>query len=258
MEKADRRFAGKEEEKMKFYRNEHIEEIADRRLREFEAKMERPVSPPIDIELFGELVLGLSILWEKIDELPGEEILAGLRTAEKLIIMNEDRRAQMDEKTGRCRLTQGHEMGHWDLFVDKSKLEHPKLFDEVSPSIFAYRSSTSGQVQIIQRLLACEEGQELLRQIASRADTPDEARSVNRYAAAILMPRALMTDEAKKIDRTQWGTLWRKLYPMADRYGVTVSALRVRFEQLNLLYVDQENKKVYPTREDAQGQQNLF
>jgi hypothetical protein len=84
----------------------------------------------IDIELFGDLVLGLSILWENIDELPGEEVLAGLRPADRLIVMNERRKLEMEQQAGRRRLTQGNEMGHWDLFVDNSKLEHPGLFAE--------------------------------------------------------------------------------------------------------------------------------
>jgi hypothetical protein len=68
---------------MKFYRNERIEEIAEQRLREFEGKLGRPLSIPVDIELFGDLVLGLSMLWENIDELPGEEVLAGLRPVDR-------------------------------------------------------------------------------------------------------------------------------------------------------------------------------
>jgi Zn-dependent peptidase ImmA (M78 family) len=87
----------------------------------------------------------------------------------------------------------------------------------------------------------------------SRADSPDEARSVNRYAAAILMPRAVIIDEAKKIDRTRWPNLYR----LAERFDVTISALRVRLEQFNLLYLDQETKRLYPSREDAQGQARL-
>jgi hypothetical protein len=59
---------------MKFYRNERIEEVAEQRLREFEGKLGRPLSIPVDIELFGDLVLGLSMLWENIDELPGERV----------------------------------------------------------------------------------------------------------------------------------------------------------------------------------------
>jgi hypothetical protein len=240
---------------MKFYRNEQIEQIAERRLQEFERKLERPLSLPIDIELFGELVLELSILWDQIEELPGEEVLAGLRVPDRLIVMNEGRKQEMEAKPGRRRLTQGHEMGHWDLFVDKSKLDHPTLFEAAAPSMFAYRTSTGGsQVQIMKTLLGCEEGRDLLRQINSRADAPDEARSVNRYAAAILMPRSMIIDEAKKIDRTQWPNLYR----LAERFGVTISALRVRLEQFNLVYLDQETKKLYPSREDAQGQARLL
>lgn len=239
---------------MKFYRNEQIEQIAEQRLHEFERKLERPLSFPIDIELFGDLVLGLSMLWEDIDELPGEEVLAGLRAPDRLIVMNERRKQEMEQKPGRRRLTQGHEMGHWDLFVDISKLDHPTLFEAAAPAIFAYRSSTGGQVQIMKTLLSFEKGRDILRQINSRADAPDEARSVNRYSAAILMPRAIITDEAKKINRTQWPNLYR----LAERFGVTISALCVRLEQFNLVYVDQENKKLYPSRDDAQGQARLF
>jgi hypothetical protein len=239
---------------MKFYRNERIEEIAEQRLHEFERKLERPLSFPIDIELFGDLVLGLSMLWEEIDELPGEEVLAGLRAPDRLIVMNERRKQEMEQKPGCRRLTQGHEMGHWDLFVDISKLDHPTLFEAAAPAIFAYRSSTGGQVQIMKTLLSYEKGREIARQINSRADTPDEARSVNRYAAAILMPRAVITDEARKINRTQWPNLYR----LAERFGVSISALCVRLEQFNLVYVDQETKKLYASREDAQGQARLL
>lgn len=84
-------------------------------------------------------------LWENIDELPGEEVLAGVRPADRLIVMNERRKLEMEQQAGRRRLTQGHEMGHWDLFVDISKLDHPELFAGSAPSMFAYRSSTEAR-----------------------------------------------------------------------------------------------------------------
>jgi hypothetical protein len=240
---------------VKVYRNEQIEQITERRLHEFERKLERPLSFPLDIELFGDLVLNLSMLWEPIEELPGEMVLAGLRSHERLIVMNERRKRQMEEKPGWRRLTQGHEMGHWDLFVDQSTLDHPALFDGAAPTAFAYRSSAGGNVQVINSLLSSDEGRDYLRRINARADTPDEARSVNRYAAALLMPRPIITDEARRTDRT----VWPNLYRLAERrFGVTISALRVRLEQLNLLYVDQKTGKLYPSREDAQGQGRLL
>lgn len=253
MEKAPARDPIQKEE-MKFYRNERIEQIAEERLHEFEQKLERPLAFPIDIELFGELVLGLSILWEEIEEIPGEEVLAGLRAGDRLIVMNECRKREMEQKPGRRRLTQGHEMGHWDLFVNKSKLDHPELFEAAATEIFAYRSSTGGQVEIIRTLLASEEGREILSQINARADAPDEARSVNRYAAAILMPRDAFIEKARKIDRTKW----RNLYPLAAYFGVTISALRVRLEQFNLLYIDEKKNILYSSREEAEGQKRLF
>jgi hypothetical protein len=236
---------------MKFYRNEQIEQIAEHRLIEFQQKLGRPLSFPIDIELFGDLVLGLSMLWEEIEEMPGEEVLAGLRASDRLIVMNERRKEEMEQKPGRRRLTQGHEMGHWDLFVDISKLDHPELFDAAASGMFAYRSSSGGQVQI---LLSSEQGRDILRQINARADAPDEARSVNRYAASILMPRSVFVDSARRIDRTQW----RNLYDLAAQFGVTISALCVRLEQFNLLYVDQATSTLYPSQEEAHGQGRLF
>jgi hypothetical protein len=171
----------------------------------------------------------------------------------RLIVMNERRKSELERQAGRRRLTQGHEMGHWDLFVDISKLDHPGLFADAAPSMFAYRSSTGGQVQIMKTLLSCEAGRDIVRQINARADTPDEARSVNRYASAILMPRAIIVEEAKNIDCTQW----RNLYRLAERFGVSISALRVRLEQFNLVYVDQENSRLYASREEAMGQARL-
>lgn len=195
------------------------------------------------------------MLWEEIEELPGEEVLGGLRSTDRLIVMNERRRKEMEEKPGRCRLTQGHEMGHWDLFVDQSTLDHPALFEQTRSDAFAYRTSPAGKVEVIKMLLQCEEGRDLLREISARSDSADEARSVNRYAASVLMPRTVIIDEANKIDRTKW----RNLYPLAERrFGVTISALRVRLEQLNLLYFDQATGTLHPSREEACGQLRLL
>jgi len=103
-------------------------------------------------------------------------VLAGLRAPDRMIVMNERRKLQMEQKPGRRRLTQGHEMGHWDLFVDKSKLDHPTPFEAAAPSLFAYRSSTGGEVQIIKALLASDEGRELLPHITGVLEAVDRLR----------------------------------------------------------------------------------
>lgn len=237
----------------KILRNQVVEEFAAARLAEFEALLGTKLEPPIPIELMAERLLGLSILWEPIDELPGETIFGGIRPEERLIVMNEKRRALFTEKPGLVRSTVGHEMGHWDLFVDKSTIDHPMLTGFDRPDTFPLRSTPIGEVVIISRLMASPEGQALLREIDARADDPHEARAVNRYAAAISMPTALIRRDALAIDRTAWPPL----YALAKRYEVTISALRVRLEQLDLLYV-REDKKLFESKDHAFGQGHLF
>src|SRR5439155_21376239 len=106
-----------------------------------------------------------------------------------LIVLNERRRELFESKAGLERSTKGHEMGHWDLFVERAALEHPTLpgFDACGP--FERRRSNAGEVEMLPALLRDPEVLELVREMDARADRPDEARAVNRYAAAVSMPR---------------------------------------------------------------------
>lgn len=237
---------------MRILRNQEIEERAASRLAELQQRLGRPLSPPIPIDLIAEQVLGLDFLWEPIDELPGEKVFGGLIAKKRLIVLNENRKGLFTEKPGLERSTKGHEMGHWDLFIDKGSLDHPTLFNVDGDGPFAFRSSPAGDVAIIKTLDRDDEGRELLRKIQSRADEPDEARAVNRYAAALSMPADLIRADALRIDRTHWPNLYR----LAEKYEVTISALRVRLEQLGLIYVD-ENKKIHESRDAASGQMML-
>jgi hypothetical protein len=240
---------------VKFYCNEKIEEVAQERLAQLEQILGYPLLPPIPIDIIAEKILGLDFLCEEIEELPGEVIHGAIRPKERLIILNEKHLSLFREKPGLERSTKGHEMGHWDLFIDKKDLDHPSLLDLDNASPFVRRRATTGEVITIQRLLTMQGGQELVREIKSRADDPDEERAVNRYAAAISMPEDMLRDEALKIDRTQW----RNLYSLAAKFDVTISALRVRLSQLNLLYIKQDGHEtvLYESAEDAMGQMSL-
>jgi hypothetical protein len=234
---------------VKFFRNQQIEELAEARLAELERLVGKPLTPPIPIDLLAERILELNFLWDQIDELPGEMILGALIPKKRLVVLNEKRRGLFQQKPGLERSTKGHEMGHWDLFVDKATLDHPALFgvDEQGP--FAFRSCPAGEVTVLKILQSSPEGQELLRKMNSRADESSEARAVNRYAAAISMPKALLREEALKIDRTKWPNLYR----LAEQFGVNISALRVRLEQLDLLRIG-SNNVLYESRDKAVGQ----
>lgn len=236
---------------MKFYRNQEIEELAEARLSELEKVLGKPLSPPIPIDILAENVLGLNFLWDAIDELPGEKILGGLKAKDRLVVINEKHRGLFEETSGLERSTKGHEMGHWDLFIDKATLDHPALFQD-GEGPFSYRNSPSGQVEIIKMLCSSPEGREILRKMDAREDHPDEARAVNRYAAAISMPREMLREEALKIDRTQW----QNLYRLRDKFGVTITALTVRLKQLELLHVDKDGN-LYDSPDAATGQKSF-
>lgn len=238
--------------KKRFLRNDDIERLAEQRLHELAAKLGRPLTPPIPIDLLAEQVLGLQFLWEEIEELPGEVIFGAIMPKERLIMLNDRRKATFAATPGLERSTKGHEMGHWDLFVDKATLDHPVLFD-MGEGPFSLRSCTHGEATVLKILRETPEGQELLREIESRADEPDEARAVNRYAAAVSMPKALLREEALKTDRTKWPNLYR----LKDRFEVTISAMCVRLQQLDLLYIGKD-KKLFESRDHANGQLGLF
>ena len=237
----------------KILRNQVVEEFAAARLAEFEQLLGRALKPPTPIELMAERLLGLSLLWEPIEELPGEVIFGGIRPEDRLVVLNENQRKLFEEKPGLVRSTVGHEMGHWDLFVDQATLDHPMLAGFDRPESFPKRSTPVGEVVVVSRMMQSAEGRELLRQMESRADDPHEARAVNRYAAAISMPPGLIRRDALAIDRTKWPPL----YALAKRYEVTITALRVRLEQLDLLHVDDKGR-LFESKDAAIGQGRLF
>ena len=76
-------------QRLKFLRNEAIEDITAQRIREYEAKVGGTVTLPVPIEEIVEQVLGLDFDWDVIQEQPGEQILGGLDVANRKILLNE-------------------------------------------------------------------------------------------------------------------------------------------------------------------------
>lgn len=236
---------------MKFFRNQEVEQRAEYRIVQLENLLGRPVEPPISLDLIAEQFLDLNILWEIIDELPGEVIYGGLRMDDKLIILNESRRTLFERKPGLERSTKGHEMGHWDLYGPDVDPGQGRLFQ--TDQRFALRSGLSGNVRVLNALIESEAGRKILEQINRRADDPDEKRVVNRYAAALSMPRKLINEAALSVNRSSWPAL----YGLAELFEVNISALTVRLQQLNLLHIDKDGRP-HSSAEKANGQQLLF
>jgi hypothetical protein len=234
-------------------RSEEIEALAEQRLMELEKHLGVPLAPPIPIDLLAEKVLGLDFLWDKVDEGPGQQILGCLDAQERLIILNETHRGLFEGKPGLERSTKGHEMGHWDLFIRPRLTDSPALLESETHEALAYRGDPLDAAQVT-KLLKDEKGAwDLMGLIHASADDPQEKSAVNRYAAAISMPKAMLLGELDKYGNKEWATL----YKLAAKFGVTISALKVRLEQLGVLAVGQD-KKIYNSKEEAAGQMLLI
>jgi hypothetical protein len=238
---------------VRFWRNEAIELQAEARLLELERIVGLDLGPPTPIDLLAEHVLLLDFLWDAIEELPGEIVLGGLIPERRLILLNERHRDLFEAKPGLERSTKGHEMGHWDLFVDQSTLGHPSLPGLGPGEGTVLRGSSAGQVQVLAGLLRDPDGLELVRNLVARLDDSAEARAVNRYAAALSMPRAYLCG----LFGERRPTGWPELYRMAERFGVTITALKVRLDQLGLLHVG-EDGRFHRSRAEAAGQMGLW
>jgi len=238
---------------MKALRGEEIEALAEKRLAELETLMGKPLAPPIPIDLLAEKVLGLDFLWDRIVESPGQQILGCLDVRKRLIVLNESHRGLFDAKPGVERSTKGHEMGHWDLFIQPRLSESPVLFDYDPQEAVAYRGKPLDAAQVTSLLKENEGAWALLGGIEVSADDPKEKSAVNRYAAAISMPKAMLLGELEKMNKKDW----RSLYKLAEKFGVTISAMKVRLEQLGVLAVGVD-KKIYDSHEEATGQMLLM
>ncbi len=209
-----------------FVPDRRLEESAYRLLAKHEAKYGKIASPPVPIERILEDTLGLNILWDHITEPPGETILAGLNPEDHQVIFNETRRKLFDETSGLYYTVLGHESGHWDVHVDKTVLMHPRLagFEKVYSCLYKKAGPGYG---------------------------PKETQA-NRYMGYLLLPSNLVSSAAMGIDLT----VWASLYKLREAFQVTISALKIRLEQLGLVYVASDGT-LYPSRQEYAGQQRL-
>lgn len=239
-------------------KNEHIEDITSQRLMQYQAKMNVTVTLPVPVEQVVEQTLDLSILWDTIEEAPGETILAGLLSNSRLIVLNEKHLPLFDEKPGLLRSTIGHEAGHWDIDVDEAHSMAPTLFgDRDERIVYRHASRSDEKVKVLLKLAMCDERAfRYFRHITSGQDTPDQKSAVDRYQSALLMPRWLMRRATQKFDVTHWPELYR----LADEAEVTISNLFIRLRRLGLVYMPEgsETKKLYRSEDEYFGQGNLF
>lgn len=138
---------------MRFWKNAEIEVIAESTLSDLE-KLFGPISkPPIPLDHIIEHVFDLKISWEPIEEPLGQTILGGLRPERRQIVLNEKHIDLFNSKPGLERSTNGHELGHWKLFVDPMELNHPTLFEMQGERFSSFRcQAKEGVVYVLRGL----------------------------------------------------------------------------------------------------------
>lgn len=242
---------------LKYLRNQVIEDITAQRIREYEAKVGAKVTLPVPIEEIVEQVLGLDFDWDVVQEQPGEQILGGLDVANRKILINEAHTALFDSKPGLLRSTIGHEAGHWELDIDRSRASHPLLpgVDLALSIVNRHASKSDRLIEVLfTRAINDERAYRLYRQLTDGQDTPEVRSAVDRYQSALLMPRWLIQEAAEQHDFTKWPNLYR----LAEKAQVNITNLTVRLQRLGMIYLRNGDKTIYRSEDEFTGQKSLF
>jgi hypothetical protein len=242
---------------VKYLKNEVIEDVTARRIREYEAKAAVTVKLPVPVEKIVEQVLGLDFEWDEIEEQAGEQILGGLVAAERKIVLNEKHLALFQEKPGLERSTIGHEAGHWDVDIDRARLFHPTFPGfEVQPHVVKRHGKKAGRLieVLFSRAMHDERAYRLYKKLTEGQDTPEVRSAVDRYQSALLMPAWLIREAEGRFDFLKW----RDLYRLAEEAQVNITNLTVRLQRLGLIYLRDGDKKIYRSQDEVTGQGQLF
>jgi len=240
---------------LRYLSNESVEDVTAQRIRQYEAKAGVTVKFPVPAEEVIEQVLGLSFLWDQIEEQPGEMILGGLQRKSRTIVLNEKHLDLFEQKPGLLRSTQVHEGGHADLEGGLGE-QSPSLFGEEQDRI-VFRHSTKGNQQLevlLDLAVRNEKAYRLWQKLTAGQDTPEQKSAVDRYQSAFLMPKWLLEGVAQRYDLTRW----RDLYALADEAQVNISNLTTRLLRLGMIFIPKGEKTIYRSKDAFTGQRTLF
>lgn len=192
-----------------FMPNDEIEMRALKLLADFQrATGRRLSSPPVPVCQIVESHLDLGLLYDEIRQDEGERILAYIDPVDRVICLNTLHLDLFEKVIGPEAFTLAHEAGHWELHVVKG-----------------------GWRQSALPLAGMETGERFLCRASSSDPREHQA---NRFAAALLMPKHLVFEaiQGEKLDR------WATLGHLAEKFGVSKEAFKIRLETLGLIRVN--------------------
>lgn len=187
----------------------------------------KPISLPIPVEKIAEKILDLKILYDVIDEEENCTIWGALKPKNKLVVFNEKHNAEFDKEPGIWLFTFAHEIGHWELHVDQNIL-YQTIID----------------LNNEKPLVICRDG-----------DKSNIEIQANKFAAALTMPESILKPRIISI-KSKNRLSWHDIYLLKDEFGVSVSAMVNRINNLKLAYI--EEKAIFNNIEEANGQLSLL
>jgi hypothetical protein len=187
----------------------------------------------------------------------GEQILGGLDAMTRTILINTKHNDLFEKTPGLLRSTIGHEAGHWDVDIDRSRLHHPTFpgFD-LKPAVVKRHAQKGERVieVLMRKAMTDDKAYKLLKKITEGQDSPEVKSAVDRYQSAVLMPLWLMREAEQRFDVTKW----QHLYRLAEEAEVTISNLTVRLQRLGLIFIPEGSKTIYRSKDEFTGQGSLF
>ncbi|MEW5957262.1 MAG: ImmA/IrrE family metallo-endopeptidase [Chloroflexota bacterium] len=193
-----------------------LEEMANALLDQYAREIEPIARPPVPVEKIADFLLELNLEWLDIPDTELAPILAYLDPGSKTIRLNERRLAHFEQYPGTYEFTLAHEIGHYQLHV---------LSNELPPDhLYLCRDPQTGQ---------------------DRREWQAE-----RFASYLLLPLSLLLPAVEGVNLNRWPALYR----LRDQFKVSITALRIRLEELGYLYVTAAGR-LYPDRAAAAGEQ---
>lgn len=185
-------------------------------LHRVQAKRKRPLKFPLDA---GHLAESLGLDMDCGEIAPDEQgaIAAMILPTERKIIMNE---SSLNLPKGFEASSIAHEIGHWELHIDQNAIS--KFVEELQDS-----SVETAVEPFLCRSVNTQQGIE---------------KQAQYFASCLLMPQFKINDVKQGRDLTKW----RHLYAMKDDFGVTISNLTHRLQDLGLIYIPKDSKQIYP------------
>jgi hypothetical protein len=209
----------------KFYKPQTIERLASKLLCKYYSTNGETQTCPIPVEQLAEDIFDFKILWQIIPEKDSETILAGLAPSQRMVMFNEKRRSIFDGTPGLYRTVLAHEIGHWELHVDKASVDQAGMLGM---------------------------GQQLQFLFRSEKQSWDE-RNAHFFMSYLLVPHQLLSPLIQNVEVFDWPFL----YQLRDMFGVTISVIRIRLERMGLLYVD-KGGVIHRSRAEYEGQVRMI